>query len=431
MMIMTSYHPARPFIPKLILIPALLFFLMAGSLLTGCRKSQVLRLVTDQPEMLLASELFNSELVQGQVRVQIDYAANPAATLNEVHPPDLLISEDLLGTSQLEKLMTLKEKELFPNDHSEDEDFYTPLMQAGFLKEERKALPLSFNTGIILLHRNSEKLFAHPLFTTPEELHLLSSGFDVSNEGTYSFMGFSPLWDGPFVFDTLLLYGAAFTTDRNFSWNNSALNEALEFLRSWDLERDEGVKNVRNFQEKYLTIPPYRLLQKQKIFFTSSTLTEYGSFSDQVREDIAFRYLYRDGKLSVKNMVSAGINKESSLKQEALTFVRWMVDPESQKRIMKKKGVIRDEKFGFLSGLSTHPSVNLGPLEDSFPFCSIRSIENSHLPLPELQDLSWNNQVDQQLIPWLLKEIEGKNRSSLSESREEWINHYLPSTRIQ
>lgn len=382
------------------LLPPLLL-LLAG--LAGCRvfQSRPLVLCTDRAELASFVEHFNA--LQPDLRVALRYCERPAETLRARQEVDLVVGSHLAGTAEARHLEPLDD--LFRSNRLERSDFYAPLLAAGAPERRQMALPLCFNLpAVVFLPYNLREPVPN-LSISLEYLREHGGRYDQSVRDSLVRQGFSPLWKPECLYLAAELAGARFHEGQGgfMDWSEKALETAVDTLRAW--AADEGGRKSA-FAARYLYLPPNRLLDEKRIQFyvvLSSTLLRA---LEEQKEEADFRWL--SGQLSGQERIPvddgilyAAVPRSSRRKKQAKSFLLWLFQEETQKRLLEIGRRKRLGTFGIAGGFSTLKAVNEQAFTQLYPRLIGRIPPEEMLyvagPLPQ----NWEQIKAQVIIPWL------------------------------
>ncbi|MFP4535313.1 MAG: hypothetical protein ACLFNP_06295 [Spirochaetaceae bacterium] len=385
--------------PRLLLLP-----LVAAMLLSGCDRHETTEFVelwTDQPLMALYAELYNAEREQTKVKVvfRTDVAE---AVLTEGGEPDVIIGRGLANRNLAEYM-----QELPSTADDAAERIYPDLLALGRYRDALRFLPLSFDLpavqflDVTLPEQSTRRI-------TIDELRTRGEAFNELESERYVRMGFSPLWDERFLLAWAQLQGTAFTeiAELRVAWDQSALEQLLESGVSWRQEVNGGNDAAEAFSERYLYDPAEKLLRRGRIGFYYTTAGEFLSRPDRETRDMSIRWLSGDEAIPVlPEIVYAAIPNRAQNRRQGVDFLRWLLDPAVQQRLMETSTDRQIDSFGFLRGLSSLPEVNRTIITEIHPALLGSIPPTERLAFPRRTPLNWSVVEEDVVGPWLRESI--------------------------
>ncbi len=381
-----------------------LILLAAVLLFSGCAQRETtgsLELWTDEPLMAFYAELYNAE--QEQAKVKLVFRADVAeAVLTEGGEPDLVVGRGLANRNLAGYMQELS---VLRGDGAET--IYPDLLELGTYDDALRFLPLSFDLPAIQFLE-----VTLPEGTTPgisiDELRSQGEAFNGLESERYVRMGFSPIWDERFLLAWAQLQGTAFTEieELRVAWDQAALEELLEVGVSWRREVNGGNQAAAAFSERYLYDPVEKLLRRGRIGFYYTTAAEFLSRPDRETRGMSIRWLHSGAGVPVlPEIVYAAIPSRARDRRNSLDFLRWLLDPEVQRRLMEITMDRQLDSFGLLRGLSSVPEVNREIITDIYPFLLGRIPPSDRLAFPSQTPLNWSVVEEEVVGPWLRESI--------------------------
>lgn len=377
----------------------------------SCSKQERLVLLTDEIDAVTAAEIFNSE--NRDYKVIVQYLPDLDRFLTSDRPEADMVIGHQLDTPAIRKKMV----RISPSIYKDSLYGYLLIGKKSF-----RLIPLSFDLPVILFSKTNQPEFGNSHFIENQELRTLGIRFNKKGRSGMDRVGFLPLRYDLFVYLTAEYFGANFWVDGETLQNNdAALDEAISLLRDWSVSDNDQTGRQRGFLEKYGYIPDVRLLAESKILFSFSTLSEMFQLPEHERRPLDFRYYSHDRSFPVGNTVYFGIPAQSGKKKKARSFLVWLLQPETQKKILDFKQQKRMNRFGFFGGLSTNPTVNELVFGEIYPDLL------GHIPdekyLTEQRDCgdNWRSIKSQVVIPWLRKRVLEETDKTLDEYYSDWL----------
>jgi hypothetical protein len=391
-------------LPTRVLLP-LFVALLTGSLtaaLTGCTvfRSRLVTLCTNHPEMAAYVELFNA--LGPDVQVVLCYQPDPAARLaSRDVKADVVIAEGLNGLSVKRQLEPLDR--LFGDDGLRREEFYTGLLEAGLYERRQVTLPVSYRLPAVVFLSGTLGENLPNLSVSVEFLRGMSGEFRESVRDRYVRMGFSPLWDDRFLYESLRLQGAGFreSGEGGVQWEAQGLSEGISFLLSWIEQSDGGRAKTAEFSRKYLYEPMPKLVDEKRILFHLSDNGRLLEVLEAHADEADFRWLTgKNGILVDESVVSIGISRGSRNKWGARIFVDWLLDEATQKRLLEINHSKRLSTFGIADGFSSLRRVTEREFPKVYPLFIGRVPSAELLGFPAPLPVGWETTKREAVVPW-------------------------------
>jgi ABC-type glycerol-3-phosphate transport system substrate-binding protein len=402
---------------RIILICSLIFIIPGCSIF----KNPSLSLYTDRAELAAYAEVYNA--VQSDFRLLITFHPAPAEALNKKKDnPDILIGTGLSDPALLSLLEPLNK--LFRDDRLSHDAFYKEMLKLGLIEETQHLLPLNFSLPAIIFKPRAVKEDLPPMMISLDNLKRLASDFNEEKDEYFQKMGFSPLWNEKFIYYVANLFGTDFkVVDGSvLTWNSEALDRAMEYCRNWLEEACGGYVKEREFTEKYINAPEYRLLEDERILFYMSDIRSFLQIPEQKRENLEFRWLSHENRIPVEeDILFAGIPRGAKNKKGARAFLEWIFKAENQVKFLETNYYKRLQGvFGIANGFSALTDVNERDLpKPQYNPLFIGNIPApDHLLFPSALPKDWETKKSDLVIPWMY-------RSVISAKTEENLNDAL------
>ena len=399
-------------------LAALLAFAACGRANDG-----VTVLWTNQPEFASYAELFNSS--QTRFRLIVEFKDNPAGELiSAKDAPDLIVGPWLKGEKARSKLVPVDY--LFTELRLSSKLFYGSLLDLGNVRGRQYLLPVSFNLPALVFSPEKSALIDNDFALSLEQVRRLSSEFNAKEKGVYSKMGFSPRWNGEFLYLVARMHNARFEEGSPlFSWNEDGLKASIEYLRDWTRTINTSATAEDEFQFKYLYDPPYRLVTGGRNVFSYMPSDAIFVLPGDKRQNLDFRWVMKDGKTPIRDdIVYMGVCRKSRNLEAAEAFIVWFFSEKTQRALLDRsvETGIAARSFGVSGGFSSLRPVN----ERIFPLYYPSLL--GHLPPPETLSVprilpnNWELLKAEILLPWLedmARKPEGMT-PSLQEAIKAW-----------
>lgn len=412
----------RPNVVKRTRTAVLILSLPFILLLSGCAaRADEIVVWTDRVELVTHSELFNVE-DRGFYAV-VQYVPSPAEALAQrAERPDVIVADYLGSAETMEDFLVLDRR--FRRFEPASEDVYPGLLEHGRLRGRLRLYPISFDLPAVLsLARTAETL---PDFMLDiDELRERGGGFNETESGRLTRLGYSPRWSEEFLYTMVRLLGARFSEGPEGlpEWDSLSLADALEETRAWIDDTNQGREAELMFEQQYLYDPMPQLVRRERILFSYTRASDYFSMTETRRRQFEIRWLSREGRIPVlESMVFAGVLAESRNKHAALEFVEWLASAETHRRILENSRRRRLETFGVLGGFSAHRRVNEWFLPELYPSLLGKVPPAQALSFPGALPESWDLLKSQVVEPWLSRAVDREpGLRSLETLVESWM----------
>jgi hypothetical protein len=409
-------NPAR-FILALIL-PVLLF--------CGCSlfRPRVVTLCTNRPEMAAYVEYFNT--LSSDYRVILCYKANPAESVtSRSRDADLILGPWLNGSDARTHFESVDR--LFKKEYLLRDDFYSGLLNAGMLDSRQVLLPFSFNMPAVVFLSDAIPADMPKLLASMEYVSEQGGAFNESVRDHFVRMGFSPLWQPEFLYRAAAIYGAQFreTSEGSVHWNSARLQDMREFCAHWISEINLGYEQDGYFHKKYLYEPMPKLLDSGRILFYTTDSSSLFRKLENHGEEVDFRWLGSEDRIPVdEEVLYFGIPKGSRSRRGARLFLTWILQPETQGRLLEINQRKRLDTFGIAGGFSSLQIVNDREFPRVYRQLLGRIPPEEMLVFPKALPVSWGRQKAEIVIPWLVSYVLGRaDEELLSQRLAEFREH--------
>lgn len=390
--------------------------------LAGCTtRTQEVRVWTDRIELVTHSELFN--VGDYGFYAVVEYVPSPAEALEQrADRPDVIVADYLGSTDIMESFLVLDRR--FRRFSPDSRDVYGDLLSHGRLRGRQRLYPISFDLpGVLSLAETAEEL---PDFTIDiDELRERGGGFNQTESGRLTRLGYSPRWSREFLYTLVRMFGVRFFEGPEglLQWDGAQLQSAVERARDWIEETNQGLEAERMFQEQYLYDPMPQLVLRERVLFSYIRASDFFSMPETRRRHFDIRWLSRDGKIPVlESMVFAGVVADSRHKQASLDFVAWLASAETHRKILVNAEKRRLGSFGVLGGFSAHRETNEWFLPELYPSLLGIMPPGETLSFPETVPDSWDLLKSQVVEPWLSRAIDRHpGLRSLDSLVESWM----------
>ncbi|MDR2608380.1 MAG: hypothetical protein LBC57_08295 [Treponema sp.] len=373
---------------------------------------------TDQSDFALYSEFFNAS--QDEYKIEIRYFESPARELvvmngNKQHEyPDIVAGSWLKSTSTRTLFRPLdsflREGDIPP------ENFYAPLLALGKIEGKQYLLPVSFNMPALIFTREEEQKLSNPFTIDFEEARRLGMAYNQQRNGVFTRIGFSPAWDDEFLFITADLFNTGFREAAPLAWDNTALEQAMVYVRNWIEEVNSGFQAEDDFVFKYFYEPLHRLVSQGRILFAYMNSAAIFTLAPERRQGLGFRWISENDSIPlIEGSVYYGIPKGGKAGKAAAAFTRWFFNQETQRQMLERSRDFRllETSFGIAGGFSAMRPVT----EQIFPLFYPSLL--GHLPPgdffspPNILPLNWTRLKEKVILPYLHERIRQDSREDI------------------
>ena len=390
-------------------------------LFTACptEKRTTAILSTNRPEFTSYAELFNS--AQDEYRIVIAFNDKPRSKLSDNGEVnfDLVIDVQLNSQKYLNEFASLEN--LFMEEKLDADRFYPIPFEQGQYDGQQVLLPISFQIPGLMFHAKQQFSEQDSFLINLEQVKQLNQEFSSKTEKGFTKLGLSLRWDSSLLYLITLLKETDFHEGSSGSliWNSQHLKDSVDFIRDWTYQINEGLTAEREFSQKFLIEPSYKLIAKKRILCYYTDAADFYSLSPQLRENLKLRWLADEDTISVlPNMLFAGIPHGAPGIEAAKAFITWFSNPASQEELLAATQYKRTRTFGIAGGLSALPKVNEQILPTYYPSLVGYIPTASYLDFPPPMPADWSMLRDQVIIPWLEKQAE-------SETTDELLRNHL------
>lgn len=400
----------------------------AAIFIAGCSRNndKTLILWTDNVEFASYAELFNAS--QDEVKIATVYKTDLISSLtnlNNQRAPDILAGS-YLGSGIKEKYYASL-NDLFDEDGLHSEDFYTDLLNAGKYDGTQYLIPVSFNLGTFVCDiTNSEFIDQDSTLMTFDQIKAYSEKFNVqTKENIYTKMAFAPQWNPDFLYMVLVANDVTFSIENDvLKYNIPLIEQCFDFLINWTTSINTSSNDERDFSFKYLYTPFSKQVLQQKSLFAYTDSSKLLSLSEDQIDKIDFYWFVNNNKSPVmENMSMMGIYKKSGNKSNAMKFISWFMNKDSQEAMIKRRMDMNldTNTFGIADGFSSLIYVNEHILPMHYK-CLLAKIPASDLPkAPEAYPANWEVIKKEIIIPYLRNAVSGsKDAQGIARSYTEW-----------
>ncbi|MCF7928806.1 MAG: hypothetical protein K9L68_07650 [Spirochaetales bacterium] len=411
----------RPRIYLLILIAILLAAGGAALYFVSFRPAgDTVRLVTNVPEIAVYAEVYNASHSQ-EYRVEVIYLEQPVEGLSHEYQADLIIGNFLNNEEHLTSFRPLDS--LFTKRDFDTGVFYQKALKEGFHEESQYLVPLAFDLMLAAFSPEQAK-DVQSIMLSYKEIRSRSAEFKREGEEHITRMGFSPLWKQEHLFHTVRLKGVDFvdTAGQGVRWDENKLEQALSEIRNEceNIHRDPAT--VRDFTDRYLYDPSYKLLRQGRILFDWWRSDDFFELPDQYRRDLDFRWIHSEDTIPVlEDVLFMGLTRNGDAPKAAEDFFFWLLKPETQTLLMEDSRSKQLKSFGFAGGFSSLRLVNEQVFPRLYPYMVGHIPPERNLDFPAQLPAYWEKLKENAVLPWLKDYFFQGNTAGLSDRVSTWM----------
>ena len=373
---------------------------MLSVFFVSCGGGNTAQIWTDRPEFALYGEYFNT--VQNQYKVSVKYVEFPAAEITRKNSPDLIVASWLRNSSTGTIFTSLNN--MFGSKKLTRGIFYSRLLAVGRIDRNQYLLPVSFNIPALIFSRDRVQELSSQFTIDFDELKRLSRNYNSMNRGVYARMGFSPLWDKNFLYNTAMLSGASFREANPLAWDSAMLERSMVFINNWTNEINTSNQAEEDFTFRYFFEPPERLIQNGRILFSYMESDDLFLLRDDRKNNLDFRWIMEQNRIPViEDTIYMGIPKRAKSEAAAKAFIQWFFKVETQRILLEysKANRINENIFGICGGFSSLSAVTEQVYPLFYPELLGRMPPSEHFALPNMLPANWIVLKDRVVLPYL------------------------------
>ncbi len=368
---------------------------------------------TNRSEFVSYAELYNS--FQDDIRVVVVYKKDLLSSLppakDEV-PPDLVVSSYLANSTLCKYFIPLDY--LFSQMLLDRDNFYPQLLHSGTIDNKLYFLPVSFNLPAMIFAEKNKDLLDNEYTISLEGIKTKASEYNRLNKANiFTAMGFSPRWNMNFAYLATRLRGSAFHENNStvFSYQSQKFDQTVKYLRNWTLEANKDSASEDDFKFKYLYTPGYTLVTTDRCLFALTRSDELFNLNSEKLSGIDYRWVCENTIPVEDDFVSLGMYKKTRNINTAESFITWLMNKDTQKRMIERtiEMKLNTTTFGIAGGFSSIKQVN----ERFFPLfypMLIRNIPSAEkISEPEILPALWPDIKEKILLPYLEDSLNTKH----------------------
>lgn len=387
---------------------------------------------TNKSEVASYVELFNAS--QDYCKAIVVYKESPASSFpvaKDETPPDIVIGPWLKNETIRKNFIPLNY--LFGEMQLQENTFYPQLLEVGNINSKQYLLPVSFNIPVIIFSKQNEDLIKNNYILSLDELKEISVTYNKKNKSKiFTSMGFAPRWNNEFLYTVAKMKGSNFQEQgRTFSWNKTALDNSISYLKEWTLANNETTTAEDDFSFKYLYMPSYKLVSSEHCLFSYTTSDELFSIPEEKLSDIDYRWIHYDNKIPIEDdIISLGLYKKTKNIEGAEVFILWLMREDTQKAILERNKNMRlnTSTFGIAGGFSAIKSVNERVFTQFTPILMGNLPITEYLQTPNILPPHWKEIKERVIIPYLMEATDTENQvteQALFDRISDWNKQYF------
>ena len=411
----------RPSPLRILCLPALLAFL------SGCTiPDNTAEMWTNIPEMAAYADQFNAG--QSEFRVKVVYKENPGQALRtDPVIPDLVIGTGLNSIrystvfSDLSPLFDEKRGSL------REETFYPDLLNLGRRGDQLLALPLSFNLPV-LYYRNDSAAAAGEASALPDQsvIRERSRAFALQSAPDFPVRGFSPLWNGAYIYSIAQLEGTGFHESESGQpqWDDKLLESTLQDAAGWAEPSTGGMAEELNFMEKYLYQPAYKLVNRGRILYSYTNTWDFYQIPATERRNLRILWVSDGSRVPAGDSILFGaIPRKGEDKKAAGEFLSWFLQARTQKSLLESAQFRRIRSFGIARGFSSLILVNELDFPVYYPTLLGIFPNQRQILFPSVLPAEWDRVRSEVVTGWLTGRLKDpRGTVPLTEAVRNWYN---------
>lgn len=410
----------RSFLPFLLII---LPFLLCGC---GLFVRPTAVLWTSVPEFASYTEVYN--LQQDTYKIELVYKEDPVAALLETqNPPDIVVAKRLVSVKTIEAFASVEK--MFKDEELNQTIFYPQLLEQGVYEGEHVILPVSFKLPMIIFRKDMKIPEEDNLTLTYKDLWNIALEFKVESEELPELMSFVPSWEPLFLFYTSYLLESNYreSSTGELLWNARKVNLTISELQRWSSEINNGTEMERQFTERYLYNPGYKLINTGRILFYFMDIEKYFNIPEEKRDNLDFRWYGKEQENPISDTILyLGLPKRGKSTKAAKNFIQWFFTTDTQQELLENAKNKRIRTFGIAEGFSSLIQINEREIPRFFPEMTGRIIPGEYISVPPSLPPEWDEIKEEVLVPWFRDKIVFSSPETLEDRLNTWYKQ-LPS----
>jgi hypothetical protein len=389
------------------------FTILLAFVLISCNDVKTAQIWTDRPELAFYGEYFNT--VQNQYKVSVRYVEFPIAELSRTNSPDLIVASWLKNSSTRTNFKILDN--IFGTNRLSRNNFYPRLLAVGRIDRDQYLLPVSFNIPALIFSRDREQDLSNQFTIGFDEIKILSKDFNTQSRGSYTHLGFSPLWNDNFLLTVAVLFGASFREAELLVWDSTALEHSMLFINEWTNEINTSNQAEEDFTFKYFFEPPERLIKSGRILFSYMESNELFLLNDESKSILDFRWIMDKDRIPItEDTVYLGIPRWAKSDRAARAFIMWFFNTQNQRLLLEysRANRINENIFGICGGFSALSTVTEQVYPLFYPELLGRMPPSEHFMQPNILPENWVVIKERVILPYLHDRARSENPNEIT-----------------
>ncbi|MDR0527369.1 MAG: hypothetical protein LBG79_06105 [Spirochaetaceae bacterium] len=410
------------------------FFIIfyAAIIFCSCSERRNALLWTCRPEIAVYANYYNTQ--QNGYKIEVRYVEQPLhELLSAKKKPDIIVSNYIYNRAAFNQFANLNS--LFKNKLINKDVFYPALLEAGRDKNAQRVIPISFNAPLIVFLKEMPPGGEDSAFIDIAGLEKEGIEFNKRDEsGIWQRIGFSPLWEkqDAFIYLIACLYNTEFnesytagSKENTVSWNEEALQESIETIKTWIKSSTGGIQAEDDFIYKYFFDPAIKLVMNGRIRFASMSSDEFWNLDSANQSAFDIKWVCRNQMIPVAEEIpSFAIYKNAKAKKAAEHFAAWFFNETTQDMLLEKsrQTQLKTINFGIAGGFSAMRSVTEFFFPKYYEGLLGRTPPAASLVPPARLNENWPAIKKDVILPYISQAVRESSayKSSLPELIVEW-----------
>lgn len=305
----------------------ILFLLFLLFLFFNCSKNniKILNILTD--DILLYELVDNFNLNSNYIKVKLDYINNSEENIFKFVQDNQIKSYDIIAGYYFPDTI------IDSNNYSEIDISFENKDIFNYIKESYKKNKFYFSYSIdfpvIVLRKEKIKNSTANEISIEDFIKLSQNNNSKKDKFYETRISFSPLLSEFFYPQYYFIFNILDKKSNLFYFDEDNLKKSFVFSTNFDNKYNYGIDFTKKYLDKYRNIEKRFFLNKGIIFFDFKNFSE--TF-DIDKNNFSISLIKEMKYPSLKEKVIA-IRKNSLLKKEALFFVKYLIEKDSQKRL--------------------------------------------------------------------------------------------------
>lgn len=385
-------------------------FLIIVTLFSCTNRPETIHILTDRKELASAVEIYDA--ADDGIILTIRHVPIIDAGIIENENPDLIIGSELNSPEIVDLLRPVKKQ--FP--------VYRALTVPVDSKGQSYLIPLSFEMPLIMGKRSVMSGLPDPMIVRPEDLRIAAlPGRKTNDDGRLTQLGFSPDWNPLSYADLLAIRDPSGLDGGVENIDGEILSQIILETRDWITESAGGLDADTAFSGRYRYIPDENLIVEGRTLFARTDFEYWASLPEITSSELDIRYFSGPRQIPVTSVTYAAIPAKSKSSESSISFISWLLLPETQSRLLSRWEKDGIPVFGVFGGLSSIPEVNNAILVRYFPEMKDKIPEGHYLSVPVTLPHRWSRIRDEVIVPWFRESLFNPDYTeTLAEAYRKW-----------